>query len=95
MQLRTQGKTTIIVTHDVEFVAECKPRVVLMADGRIIADGPIEKIMTDEKALERASVSPPEITKVFSVLSGRGLPREVLDVDEATDILIRHSGVSP
>ncbi len=95
MQLRTQGKTTIIVTHDVEFVAECKPRIVLMADGRIIADGPIEKIMTDEEALERASVSPPEITKVFSVLSGYGLPREVLDVDEAADILIRHSGVGP
>lgn len=95
MQLRTQGKTTIIVTHDVEFVAECKPRVVLMADGRIIADGPIEKIMTDDEALERASVSPPEITKVFSELSAYDLPREVLDVDEATDILIRHSGVSP
>ncbi|MCW3979191.1 MAG: hypothetical protein NWF12_05535, partial [Candidatus Bathyarchaeota archaeon] len=75
------------------FVAECKPRVVLMADGRIIADGPIEKIMTDEEALRRASVSPPEITKVFRALSDYDLPREVLDVDEATEILIRHTEV--
>jgi len=94
MQLRTQSKTTIIVTHDVEFVAECKPRVVLMARGKIVADGPIRKIMTDEEALRQASVSPPEITKAFSMLSSYGLPRGVLGVDEAADMLVRLRGVS-
>jgi len=87
MQLRTQGKTIIIVTHDVEFVAECKPRIVLMADGKIIADGPIKKVMTDRDAMARASVAPPEITKVFQQLSELGLPDNVLDVDEAVDVL--------
>ena len=88
MQLRTQGKTTIIVTHDVEFVAECKPRIVLMADGGIIADGSTKEIMTDAEAMERASVSPPEITKIFSRLSHHGLPGDVLGVDEAVDLLM-------
>lgn len=87
MQLRTQGKTTVIVTHDVEFVADCEPRIVLMADGKIVADGPIRKIVTDEGSMRRASVSPPEITKVFSRLSGYGLPPDVLDVDEAAEML--------
>jgi ABC-type multidrug transport system ATPase subunit len=89
MQLRTQGKTTIIVTHDVEFVAETKPRIVLMADGRVIADGSSKEIMTDSDALSKASVSPPEITKAFGALSRRGLPGDVLDVDEAFDVLSR------
>ena len=89
MQLRIQGKTTIIVTHDVEFVADCQPRIVLMADGEIIADGSTPKIMTDMEALKRASVSPPEITKVFSKLSRYGFPAEVMDVDEAAEILYR------
>jgi len=87
MQLRTQGKTIVIVTHDVEFVAECKPRIVLMADGKIIANGPIKKVMTDKEAMARASVTPPEITKVFQQLSEYGLPDNVIDVDEAGDIL--------
>lgn len=87
MQLRTQGKTIVIVTHDVEFVAECKPRIVLMADGKIIADGPIKKVMTDKEAMARASVTPPEITKVFQQLSEYGLPDNVIDVGEAVDIL--------
>ena len=95
MQLRTQGKTTVIVTHDVEFVADCKPRVVLMAGGRIVADGPIKEIMTDDEALKLASVSPPEITKVFSRLSSYGLPRDVLDVDEAAELLVRLREAGP
>ncbi len=88
MQLRTQGKTTIIVTHDVEFVAECKPRIVLMAKGKIIADGPIKEIIINEDALKKASVAPPEITKIFSLLKDRGFPRDILDVDEAIKLLI-------
>jgi energy-coupling factor transport system ATP-binding protein len=95
MQLRTQGKTTIIVTHDVEFVAECKPRIVLMADGRVVADGSIKEIMTNEEALRTASVSPPEITKLFSRLSGHGFPTGVLDVDEAAEILSQLKGEAP
>ncbi len=89
MQLRTQGKTTIIVTHDVEFVAESRPRIVLMADGRIVADGKAEEIMTDRDSLKRASVSPPEITKLFSKLKDYGLPEDVLDVGEASDLILR------
>jgi len=92
MQLRAQGKTTIIVTHDVEFVAECRPRVVLMAGGEIIADGPAERIMTDMDALKRASVSPPEIAKVFHGLSRLGLPPGIMDMDESAEILSRWLG---
>jgi energy-coupling factor transport system ATP-binding protein len=95
MQLRTQGKTTIIVTHDVEFVAECNPRIVLMTDGGIIADGSTKEIMTDQEAMERASVSPPEITKIFSKLSHHGFPGDVLGVDEAIEMLIRFKETGP
>jgi energy-coupling factor transport system ATP-binding protein len=95
MQLRIQGKTTIIVTHDVEFVAECSPRIVLMADGGIIADGTAKEIMTDAEAMERASVSPPEITKIFSRLSRYGLPGDVLGVDEAIEVLMRLKEAGP
>lgn len=89
MQLRSQGKTPIIVTHDVEFVAECRPRIVLMSDGKIISDGPTNRIMTDMDALKRASVSPPEITKLFSKLTKYGFPPNVVEVEEAADLLYR------
>ncbi len=89
MQLRTRGKTIVIVTHDVEFVAENRPRVVLMAGGRIIADGPVERIMSDVESLKRASITPPEIAKAFRGLSDLGLPGDVFDVEEAAELLLR------
>jgi energy-coupling factor transport system ATP-binding protein len=87
-QLRIQGKTIIIVTHDVEFVADIEPRIILMAEGGIIGDGTTKEIMTNVTAMSKASVAPPMITKVFSKLSEYGLPRDVVDVDEAAKLLI-------
>jgi energy-coupling factor transport system ATP-binding protein len=89
MQLRTQGKTIVIVTHDVEFVAESHPRVILMAQGKIMADGATKRIMTDAQSLEACSVAPPEVTKLFSKLTQYGLPGDVLDIDEALDLLTK------
>jgi len=87
LQLKTQKKTTIIVTHDVEFVAECNPRVVLMTDGKIIADGEAGKILTDPKILEQASIVPPQIAQIFLNLPTLNVPRNVIDVYEAQRIL--------
>ena len=89
MQLRTQGKTVVIVTHDVEFVAESQPRIVLMAGGKVITEGSTKQIMMSTAALEQCSVAQPEITRLFSRLCDHGLPEDVVDVDEAYDILSR------
>jgi energy-coupling factor transport system ATP-binding protein len=87
MQLRTQGKTIVIVTHDVEFVAESHPKIVLMADGQIKAEGSTKKIMTDSKALKLCSVAKPEITRLFTMLRSHGLPEDVVDINEGYDLL--------
>jgi energy-coupling factor transport system ATP-binding protein len=89
LQMKTQKKTTIIVTHDVEFVAECNPRVVLMLDGKIIADGEAEKILTDAQTLERASIVPPQIAQIFLDLPGLDPANNVIDVYEAQRILLQ------
>ena len=38
-QLRDDGVAILLATHDVELVAEVASRVVLLGDGRIVADG--------------------------------------------------------
>ena len=40
------GKTVVVVTHDVEMVAQCAERVILMGDGEIVLDGPVREVMT-------------------------------------------------
>ena len=88
LQLRAQGKTVVIVTHDVEFVADCSPRVVLMANGRIVADGKAEEILTNPRLLAEASVIPPQVTQIFMELEHLGFSREVVDLYEAREIIV-------
>lgn len=87
IQLNTQGKTVVVVTHDVEFVAECNPRIVLMSDGRIIADGSGKSVLTDVDLLARASIVPPQITEFFMKINDLGFPSDVFDIYKGKKIL--------
>ncbi|UCH31588.1 MAG: ABC transporter ATP-binding protein [Candidatus Bathyarchaeota archaeon] len=89
IQLNTQGKTVVIVTHDVEFVADCNPRVILMSEGKIVGDDVGKKIFADFNLLTQASIVPPQITKVFMELRDFGFPPDVVDLYEAREILQR------
>ncbi|MDH5795384.1 MAG: hypothetical protein OEZ24_04675, partial [Candidatus Bathyarchaeota archaeon] len=93
-QLNRQAKTVIIVTHDTEFVAECQPRIVLMAQGKIVGEGEARKILTDPELVKEASVVLPEIAQIFLRLEEQGFPRDVLDVSEAGRILLERFGGS-
>jgi energy-coupling factor transport system ATP-binding protein len=90
IQLNSQGKTVVIVTHDVEFVAECNPRVTLMSQGQIVADGEARQILTNSEVALKAFVVPPQITQIFQGLADLGFPTDVIDVSEAGKILIEH-----
>ena len=88
LQMKAQRKTVIIVTHDVEFVAECSPRVLLMRGGRIVADDEAQKVLTSPEILTQASIVPPQITQIFLQLSDFQLPKEVIDVYKAREKLL-------
>jgi energy-coupling factor transport system ATP-binding protein len=88
LQMKTQKKTTIIVTHDVEFVAECNPRVLLMQNGKIVADGEAGKVLTNPTVLTQASIVPPQVAQIFLQLPELELPKNVIDIYEAQKILL-------
>ena len=92
VQLQAQGKTIVTVTHDVEFVAECNPRVILMREGKIVADGEGKEILTNAEAIAQSSIILPQIAQVFAKLGSLGLPKDVIDIYEAKDILLRAYG---
>lgn len=39
------GQAVIVATHDPEFAAACARRAILLADGRVIADGPVGELL--------------------------------------------------
>jgi energy-coupling factor transport system ATP-binding protein len=40
------GSAVLVATHDPEFAALTADRVVLLADGRVIADGPVGELLS-------------------------------------------------
>jgi energy-coupling factor transport system ATP-binding protein len=94
IQLNRQHKTVIIVTHDVEFVAECQPKIVLMAEGKILAEGEAKNILTNIELVNQASVVTPEIAQIFLGLEDLGFQGNIIDLYEARTTLLEKFGAS-
>ena len=71
--LLSQKKTVILVTHDIEFVWPLQPRVILMSNGEIVADGKCQETLSNESLMSKASVLPPQLVE-FSRLMDWSLP---------------------
>ncbi|MFE1869308.1 ABC transporter ATP-binding protein [Streptomyces sp. NPDC059496] len=60
--LAAEGRAVVISTHDVEFVARAADRVVVMAEGDIVADGPTGEIIV------ASPVFAPQTAKILAPL---------------------------
>jgi energy-coupling factor transport system ATP-binding protein len=58
------GATVLMVCHDMEIVQDFARRVLVLAGGELIGDGPTGEIMTDATLLSRASVAPAQIPQL-------------------------------
>jgi energy-coupling factor transport system ATP-binding protein len=72
--LASEGRAVVIATHDVEFVAAAADRVVVMAAGDIVADGPTADVLVASPAYA------PQVAKILA-------PLEYLTVDQVAQAL--------
>ncbi len=63
-ELHRDGRTIVIITHDMNIVAEYAQRVVVMANGRIVADGEPADVFVQESALREAYLRPPQAFRI-------------------------------
>ncbi len=82
----------IMITHDIEFAAELKPRVIMMSKGKIIADGPAPKILTDPAVVEAASLTLPQITQILTGFDD--MKHEALDLEDAVSLIREGTGAA-
>ncbi|MFE2096839.1 MULTISPECIES: ABC transporter ATP-binding protein [unclassified Streptomyces] len=59
-ELAAEGHAIVLATHDVELAAEIAHRVVLLADGEVIADGPTAEIVVSSPSFA------PQVTKILA-----------------------------
>ena len=78
-KLRSDGKTVITITHDIDFCAENFERVIAMAQGKILLDGSANEVLGQEDLLATTYVDPPQLTRLGKRL---GLKETVRDQEE-------------
>lgn len=62
------GTTVVVVTHDMQLVADHATHVVVLADGRLIADTPPDRLFADTETLARAGLRPPPLVRATRAL---------------------------
>lgn len=63
-ELNKNGTTVIMVCHDMELVLDFARRMIVLADGKIEADGKTLEIMRSKEILQKASLLPPQIIQI-------------------------------
>ncbi len=76
--LATSGHCVVLATHDVELAAEVATRVVVLADGEVVADGPATDVVVGSPMFA------PQVSKVLS-------PQPWLTVSEVAAALVAAS----
>ncbi|WP_432040240.1 ABC transporter ATP-binding protein [Streptomyces cucumeris] len=74
-ELTADGHATVLATHDVELAAELAHRVVILAEGEVVADGPMAEVVVSSPAFA------PQVAKVLAPLPWLTVPqvREALE----------------
>ena len=80
----TDGTAVVFSSHDLRTVATLADRAVVIADGGVVADGPVFDVLRDTSALESASIELPALVEwlLQNAGSDAGVRRALLRLDE-------------
>jgi energy-coupling factor transport system ATP-binding protein len=83
-----QGKTIVIITHNMKTIGNHCDRVLVMSQGEMILDGPTREIFVQDEKLLDADIRPPQITRLGQMLADEfQCPRDILTVQEFVETL--------
>ena len=91
-EMAEHGCAVIMVCHDMEVVSDFAERLVVMANGEILARGVAAEVFSDADLMERAYVAPPQMVQLASELAREVSPAFV-GMSEVSDIVDTAEGM--
>lgn len=76
------GHTIVIITHDMPIVGKYARRVIVMGEGKILADGLTAEVFARPQVLEKTFLEPPQITQLAQLARDLGFDPGTLTVEE-------------
>jgi energy-coupling factor transporter ATP-binding protein EcfA2 len=88
-RMNDEGKTVVLITHEMKLVAQHANRVIVMDEGRIVLDSDTGGAFSDPALLRRCRLLPPPVTSLAHRLSFEGVSKEVFTPEEMAFELLR------
>lgn len=85
-ELTAAGRTVIVISHDMDFVARHCHRVVVFSRGRVLADGDAASVFSRPDILQQAALEAPQIARLAHALS---MDQTLLTPEQFVDLVRR------
>jgi energy-coupling factor transport system ATP-binding protein len=82
-----RGRTIIIISHNMDLIAEYCERLVVMLNGQMLLAGPTREVFSQTQRIRESSLEPPQVTQIGQALVSLGLPSDVLTLGEMLQIV--------
>lgn len=94
-RLNEKGHTCLVTTHNMNLVSLYARRVVVMARGQVVIDGPTQDVFRETERLAQAAIKPPEVYELArTLIPGTRLDKPLTPQDFA-DLIISHLSAVP
>ena len=87
--LREQGMTIIMISHNMDGLAEEATRILVMKNGEIVKDDTPKSVFTDTEMLESLSLGTSEAHEIAEMLKEKGIDQSVITYSELLEELLR------
>lgn len=81
------GAAILLITHDMEIAAAHAERIIVLDQGRIVADGPPREVFRQREVLARAGLEPPFAVQLADALPLADLPAELTPLGAARTVV--------
>lgn len=89
-ELNEQGKTIVMVTHDMELAASYAKRSIVLCNGSILKDGTTESVMDNPEILSLGGLKPPQIYQLSRMFHKYGLFKNIQTVEGMFEQLLAY-----
>jgi len=88
VNLHAEGRTVLMVTHDMALVAEYATRVIVMQDGKVVCDASPKEVFEQEEILRSTGLDLPPVIRIARGLRAYGYSDTPLTQAELVETLL-------
>lgn len=88
VELHAEGRTVLMVTHDMALAAEYSTRVIVMQDGAVVFDGSPDEVFKQDEVLKSTGLDLPPAAKIARGLRAYGFSDTPLTQTELVENLL-------